>query len=249
MPEDLFPEMVGASENRVSLAHTPTEVEVALEAPSGPLLGIAAEEPPQKVYLKIENVKGQELSAPSYLVHVNLPPGADPAAHGDRLAGRVSMFGVLEASDSEGIEAHSGSGLTFSFDITDVARRLQEAGDWDLGAGAVEVVAFAGLDGPRPMTRSSPVPHACPAAAECYDRPLHAAQRRSTRRAAARHPPRSARRRLLELLRRPQGAHDAARRGVDPPAPDRDHRQPAALSRRTSFTRPLSRRLLRVAEP
>lgn len=130
MPEDLFPEMVGASEDRVSLTAAPTEVEVAIDIPEGPARrGIAEEAPPQKVYLKIENVKGQELAAPSYLVHVNLPPGAAPAAHPDRLAGRVSMFGVLEAS--EGIEAHSGSGLTFSFDITDVARRLQEAGDWD----------------------------------------------------------------------------------------------------------------------
>lgn len=129
MPEDLFPEMVGASENRVSLTAEPTEVEVTIDTPSGPTRrGLEAAQP-QKVYLKIENVKGQELAAPSYLVYVNLPPGADPAAHPDRLAGQVSMFGVLEASS--GIEEHSGSGLTFSFDITNVAQRLLEAGDWD----------------------------------------------------------------------------------------------------------------------
>jgi hypothetical protein len=28
-------------------------------------------------------------------------------------------------------EEHSGSGLTFSFDITGLVQRLQEAGDWD----------------------------------------------------------------------------------------------------------------------
>jgi tyrosinase len=130
MPEDLFPEMVGASEERVSLTAESTEVEVAIGAPSGPARrGLAEDEQPQKVYLKVENVKGTDLVAPSYLVHVNLPPGADPAEHADRQAGRISMFGVAEASD--GMEEHSGSGLTFSFDITNVAQRLQEAGDWD----------------------------------------------------------------------------------------------------------------------
>lgn len=130
MPEDLFPEMVGASENRVSLTAEPTEVEVAIDMPSGPARrGIAEEEQPQKVFLKIENVKGKDLVAPSYLVHVNLPSGADPAGHEDRRAGQISMFGVPEAS--EGMEEHSGSGLTFSFDITNIARQLQEAGDWD----------------------------------------------------------------------------------------------------------------------
>ena len=39
------------------------------------------------------------------------------------------MFGVPEASESD--EEHSGSGLTFSFDITGVVQRLEEADDWD----------------------------------------------------------------------------------------------------------------------
>jgi tyrosinase len=130
MPEDLVPEMVGASEEGVPLAATSTEVEVAIEAPSGPALAAAAESAqPRKVYLKVENVRGEELAASSYLVHVDLPQGADPAEYEDRRAGKVSMFGVLEASQSD--EEHSGSGLTFSFDITGVVERLQEAGEWD----------------------------------------------------------------------------------------------------------------------
>lgn len=131
VPQDRFPEMVGASENRVSLTSQPTEVKVAINRPAGPSLLAEVEHhaQPRKVYLKIENVKGRELAAPSYRVYVNLPPGADPAAHEDRRAGQVSMFGVMEASD--GNEEHSGSGLTFSFDITGLAQRLQAAGDWN----------------------------------------------------------------------------------------------------------------------
>jgi len=130
MPEDLVPEMVGASDEGVPLAATSTEVEVAVEAPSGPAFAAATEsQRPRKVYLKVENVRGEELAASSYLVHVDLPPGADPAEYEDRRAGKVSMFGVLEASQSD--EEHSGSGLTFSFEITGVVERLQEAGEWD----------------------------------------------------------------------------------------------------------------------
>jgi len=148
VPQDSFPEMVGASEDRLPLAATPTEVEVAVEAPAGPALMAESAEGarPRKVYLKVENVRGEKLAAPGYLVHVNLPPRADPTEYEDRRAGQVTMFGVREAS--EGDEEHSGSGLTFSFDITGVVQRLQETGEWDpdrlrvtftpVGAGAAQ---------------------------------------------------------------------------------------------------------------
>ena len=127
--EDLVPEMVGASEE-VPLGAEPTEAEVAVEPPSGPALREGDEgAQPRKVYLKVENVRGKELVASKYFVYVNLPSGADPAEYEGRRAGQVSMFGVPEASEND--EEHSGSGLTFSFDITGVVQRLQEAGDWD----------------------------------------------------------------------------------------------------------------------
>jgi tyrosinase len=132
-PQDIFPEMVGASEDRVPLTATPTEV--AVEAPSGPALMAERAEgaQPRRVYLKVENVRGKELAAASYPVYVNLPPGSDPTtdptAHEDRRVGQVTMFGVREAS--EGNEEHSGSGLTFSFDITGLVQCLQETGEWD----------------------------------------------------------------------------------------------------------------------
>jgi tyrosinase len=130
MPEELVPEMVGASDEGVPLAATTTEVEIAVEAPSGPAFAAETEsQRPRKVYLKVENVRGEELAASSYQVHFGLPPGADPAEYEDRRVGKVSMFGVLEASQSD--EEHSGSGLTFSFDITGVVERLQETGEWD----------------------------------------------------------------------------------------------------------------------
>src|SRR5215211_4363877 len=130
VPQDAFPEMVGASEDSVPLAATPSDVEIPVEAPSGPALReSAAGAQPRKVYLKVENVRGKEPGALGYLVYVNLPPGADPTTHEDRRVGQITMFGVREASESD--EEHSGSGLTFSFDITEVVQRLEEAGEWD----------------------------------------------------------------------------------------------------------------------
>jgi tyrosinase len=131
-PEDTFPELVGASEPRVPLSATSTKVEVAVGDPSGPALMAEGTEgaQPRRVYLKVENVRGKELAAANYLVYVNLPPGEDPAAHEDRRVGQVTMFGVREASE-EGDEEHSGSGLTFSYDITGLVQRLQDTEGWD----------------------------------------------------------------------------------------------------------------------
>jgi tyrosinase len=132
--EESIPEMVGASESRTPLADTATEVEVAVGAPSGPTFrGRAEGAQPRKVYLQVKNVRGKEPVAVGYLVYVDLPPGADPTTdpttYEDRRVGQITMFGVRGASDPDG--EHSGSGLTFSFDITDVYMRLQEMGEWD----------------------------------------------------------------------------------------------------------------------
>ena len=113
----------------MALAATPTEVEVAVEAPAGPAFFGRAGDQPRKVYLKVENVMGTELTAPNYLVHVDVPPGEDATAYEDRWVGQLPLFGVREASQED--DEHGGSGLTFSFDITGVVRRLRDTGEWD----------------------------------------------------------------------------------------------------------------------
>lgn len=130
MAEGPPPELVGATDTPVPLTDGPSVAEVSVSAPTGPLRSLLqGEDRPPKVYVRVENVTGTELAAGSYLVHVNLPEGADPDEYEDRRAGQVSMFGVMESSASD--DVHSGSGLTFAFDITDVARHLEAAGEWD----------------------------------------------------------------------------------------------------------------------
>lgn len=128
---DVQPEMVGATEERISLGAAPSDAVVVVSAPTGPALKFLSdvEEELRRVYIKVENVEGSDLAASSYMVHVNLPAGADAADHPERRAGQISMFGVPEAS--RGDERHGGGGLTFSFEITAVARGLEDAGDWD----------------------------------------------------------------------------------------------------------------------
>jgi tyrosinase len=117
----------GATDRPVPLSATTTAVDVPVQQPATRRRGIAAATP-QRVFLKLEHVTGTSLAARAYNVFVNLKVGVDPEKQ-DRRAGRVSMFGVMEASNAD--EAHAGSGLTFSFEITDLVRRLEADNDWD----------------------------------------------------------------------------------------------------------------------
>lgn len=142
-------EVVGVSDEPVPLDQGAASTDISLEEPSGPLARTAAaggkKRKPRRIHLKLENVKGRTLSAPLYEVHVNLPPGADPDDYEDRLAGEISMFGVVNASKSDA--RHSGSGVTFSFDITDIVRSLEASDEWDPKKVRVAVTPVADATG------------------------------------------------------------------------------------------------------
>lgn len=121
--------LAGATDRPVSLGAAPTATDIDVAAPARRRRGVAAS--PPRVYLKLENVTGSSLAAGAYNVYVNVPEGADPAEHEDHRAGRISLFGVIESSRAG--DTHSGSGLTFSFEITELVHRLEAVGDWDPG--------------------------------------------------------------------------------------------------------------------
>jgi tyrosinase len=129
--EEAPPELVGATDAPVPLEDAPTTVGVRVGEPAGP----AADAAPgrrrrrRRTYLTLENVTGTTLGAGKYAVYVNLPDGADREERKARRAGRMSTFGVVEESRSD--DEHSGSGITFSFDITDIVKRLEASGEWD----------------------------------------------------------------------------------------------------------------------
>jgi tyrosinase len=119
-------EMVGATEERTVLRGRAVTRRVELQPAAGPAAAAVADESsaPRRVHLSIENVTGPEPMP--HLVYVNLPEGADPVQHPERLAGSLSMFGLAEASGED--PDHPGSGLQYSLDITGVVERLGE--DW-----------------------------------------------------------------------------------------------------------------------
>jgi peptidoglycan hydrolase-like protein with peptidoglycan-binding domain/subtilisin family serine protease len=126
------PELVGATSGPVPLGPTPSVTHIAVTQPTGPQRIPDSEAEPgagPRVVLKLDNVTATRLSAVSYDVYLNVPEGGNPAAFQDRRVGRVPMFGVIEASRRD--DQHSGSGVSFSFDITPIVRRLESAGMWD----------------------------------------------------------------------------------------------------------------------
>jgi len=123
------PEMVGATEESISLTGGRTSARIAVSQPTGPAReGLERAAAPPRVYLNVENVTGSG-DPTSYAVYLNLPPEADPAQHPDRFAGLVPMFGVAEATRTD--DLHAGEGLHYTLEISKVVRALQSRNEWD----------------------------------------------------------------------------------------------------------------------
>ena len=90
---------------------------------------------PERWYLRVENVTGENPAAAAYDVYLDVPDEAATADHPGHRAGSISSFGVPEAS-RRGSE-HAGAGVTHVFDITDV---VQGIADWDPASAKVTIV-------------------------------------------------------------------------------------------------------------
>jgi tyrosinase len=129
--EQAIPEMVGATEEPISLVGRPATARMAIREPSGPARAARRSGgPAPRIYLNVENIIGSG-GPTSYAVYLNVPPGDDPARHPDLYAGLLPMFGLREASRVD--RGHSGSGLHYSLDVTSVVRTLEGRQAWDPG--------------------------------------------------------------------------------------------------------------------
>lgn len=106
-------EMVGATDSPILLDGGAVSARIQLEPPTGP--GATEDDAgPRRTFVFIENIIG---SAPvPHTVYINLPAGADPEDHPEKIAGSLSMFGLPEASGED--PQHPGSGLNYSLDVT-----------------------------------------------------------------------------------------------------------------------------------
>lgn len=147
-------EPIGANSAVVRVGGKPERTEVGLQ-PQAARAGIAAmgaTAPGNEVarlYLALESVRG---SAPSPLieVYVNVPEGADPQSHPELHAGSLTLFGLNVASEPDG--DHGGNGLGYTLDITDLARRLTEAGNFDPNQLRVTLVPGEQVSDDKPIT-------------------------------------------------------------------------------------------------
>jgi tyrosinase len=121
------PEMIGATEQPVTLAGRPAVTQFAVTAPTGP--GRAAEAAGDaRLYLNLENITGSG-DPVSYSVYLNVPEGERPEDHPELFAGVLPMFGVAEASQADG--THPGSGLHYALEVGRIIRELTARGAWD----------------------------------------------------------------------------------------------------------------------
>lgn len=130
-PPDHPPELVGATAEPLTLSGHPERVAIPVEEPVSPALASdsgAAE--PERVYLNVEGVVGDENPGLSYAVHVNLPDDADERTRDSYHVGNVSFFGI-ELTQNVETDHPAGPGLRFAFDMTELVRQLREQGRWD----------------------------------------------------------------------------------------------------------------------
>jgi hypothetical protein len=122
---------VGATAQPLTLSDATTHADFSASAPSGPQ---AVARPgarlasANRIYLNVENLTSSSRVS-AYDVYLNVPVGADPNDHEDLFVGRLPMFGLVEASRAKG--THSGSGLQYVLEVTDVVKRLASLPGWD----------------------------------------------------------------------------------------------------------------------
>lgn len=109
------PELVGSNTGAVSIKDSEIQTSVSLHAPSWKTVAksfelISAENVPDRIYLKLENVTGTNDGNMLHVFVNGTQVGASP------------LFGLSAASKDDG--HHAGSGLSISYEITELADAL-----------------------------------------------------------------------------------------------------------------------------
>jgi tyrosinase len=135
-------ELLGASPTPLRIHGRINETSVALDSGVrnkvvASLAAAAKTAQPDRVYLKLENVKGA-FDAAVLSVYVELPKDAKLSAGDKFFAGTVGLFGLRRSSVADG--EHAGDGLSFVLDITRVMDELYLAKRIDLASVRVAIV-------------------------------------------------------------------------------------------------------------
>ncbi len=126
-----IPELVGAVSEFQLTGAPVTVLTIPLQEPSGPASEMAeglADWAPRRIFLNMEKMLAEQ-GAPPYSVYVNVPPGDNPEAYPELLAGELPMFGLREASITD--ERHRPTGLYTQVELTRVYNYLLLIKKWD----------------------------------------------------------------------------------------------------------------------
>ena len=137
MPGDVQPIAVTAEPTRIGEAVASTQLKI--DQVGGPAIESAA---PRRTFVNVENIKGT--SPVPQRIYLNVPAGDDPGDHPELYVGLLPMFGLAEASEPG--EHSSGSGLSYSLDVTSVLENL--GARWDGSTLNVTFVPDLGSSAP-----------------------------------------------------------------------------------------------------
>ncbi|MBZ9994109.1 tyrosinase family protein [Mesorhizobium sp. BH1-1-4] len=138
------PKVIGANSEKVTVGDKPVETAVKIAPVEGKAMVTAmgpnapAAAAGKRTFLKFENIRGVSIAG-GLKAYVNVPAGAEDAPPQDHVAGSAALFGLASASKVDG--QHGGNGLTLVFDISDLARRLVDKGDFDPAHLRVKIVS------------------------------------------------------------------------------------------------------------
>ncbi|HET9871296.1 MAG TPA: tyrosinase family protein [Propionibacteriaceae bacterium] len=147
MPGETNVELVGANNESVPVRGSEVKSHVQLDSEMrhkvteslSRNLGLTegAAVPPDRVFLNLENLRGQA-DAAAFQVYVGVSDDENPDDHPERLAGSIAPFGLRKASQSD--EEHAGQGLTFVLEITDIVDQLHLEDSFDVDDLPVRLV-------------------------------------------------------------------------------------------------------------
>lgn len=127
IPSPAPTQLLGASTGSITIAGTGSgPVTVQLDTGvqrrlSESLRAASATTPPDRVYLKLENIRGSQ-DATVVSVFVDLPVDGNAEARRAHHAGEIALFGLRRASVPDG--GHGGAGLTSVMDISHLVDQL-----------------------------------------------------------------------------------------------------------------------------
>ena len=120
-PMTPHPQLVTALPQPLKVGGAEPAVHGKLRAAASPYAGatqmLAVDGEPTRFYAHFDNITSDE-HVQALDVYIGVPDGEDPTEHEDRFAGRLGLFGLVEASTRD--DRRSGDGLRFVLDVTDL---------------------------------------------------------------------------------------------------------------------------------